>query len=80
VPDSHPLFAVHAPPAVQLQLPAPSQKLFPPQLMPGPTLPVRFVHTGVPRLPATVHEIVPVLHPLVHAPPATHVQPPLVSQ
>lgn len=76
VPVSHPPFVEQAVPAVQVHPPAPSQKLLPPQLTPAATFPVRFEHTGEP----VVHEIVPVLHPLVHAPPATHVQPPLASQ
>src|SRR5258708_29296377 len=77
VPVLQLLFREHAPPAVQLQLPLPSQYRFPPQLVPAAAL-TRLEHTGAP----VEHEFVPVLQPLftAHAPPAVQLQLPLPSQ
>src|SRR5258708_16217696 len=69
VPVLQLLFREHAPPAVQLQLPLPSQYRFPPQLVPAAAL-TRLEHTGAPP----VHQFVPLLQqPFpAHAPPAVH--------
>jgi hypothetical protein len=78
VPVWHPLLMEHAPPAAQLQFPAPSQYWLPPQLVPAAAFPVMFVQACAP----VAHEIVAVLHALlgVHAAPATQLQVPFASQ